>query len=291
MYKILFDDDFYTQIHENKEYFDKLFNILNIFFDVEFILYRPFGVTTPKTPLKATTHAFIDQKILSTHKVTKIDYNTVVETEDEDFDNKLRFSKIFIGKILNAKKLYPDINLIVPLVPNKHEEDIKSSKDYIFYINQYDEELNSNICLWITNENFIRISKPSKDVLFPGKELCKGYENIRKTALSMSWTDKISKLLEIAQEVTIRNNYIHDSKLSSINTKEAGEMREMYVSNGKEKIYLSLDTENGGFEIFDKKLNYLNQYKFSGEFDKSSDPSTHWMVLKLGDHYKNKKRK
>lgn len=62
MYKILFDDDFYTQIHENKEYFDKLFKVLNNFFDVEFILYRPFGVTTPKNTTKSYHTCFYRSK-------------------------------------------------------------------------------------------------------------------------------------------------------------------------------------------------------------------------------------
>lgn len=290
MYKILFDDDFYIHIQENKEYFEKLFDMLNNFFNLEFILFRPFGVVAPRTPLKAITHAFIDQKILNTHRVSKLDFDNVTEISDNDFD-KLNFSNVFIGKILYAKSLYPNINLIIPLALNKHKKDIKSSKNYIFYINKYDEELNSNIDLWITSEDFINIELPSKELLFPGKELCGGYENMREEALNMSWTDKISRLQEIAQEVSIRNNYIHDVKLSSINSKEAGNMRELYVSKGNEKIYLSLDTENGGFEVFDKNLKYLNQYKFNGEFDKASDPSTHWIVLKSGDHNKNRKRK
>ena len=106
----------------------------------------------------------------------------------------------------------------------------------------------------------------------------------------MSSEEKISSFIEIAAEVAARNRYKYDLRLSHINSNEAHQKRQIYTSEGKEQVYLSVDTENGGFEVFDNKLNYLNQYKFNGDFDKKSDPINHWIVLKNGDHRKKRKR-
>ena len=114
----------------------------------------------------------------------------------------------------------------------KHNLDLKVSKDYIFYINHYAKELNSNIATWIQEDNIVHIPFPDIQNIFPAHKLCYGYEELRSQILK-SFDSKIknSSFETIGIEVAARNRYNLDRKLSNKNSK---------ICNSKRKVLLVL---------------------------------------------------
>jgi hypothetical protein len=76
-------------------------------------------------------------------------------------------------------------------------------------------------------------------------------------------------IVAFGKMVAERNFYEYDQKVSSINTTGA-QKRIIYSAGiGKERIYLSIDLEHGGFEICNYKGMHLGEYFFDG--NKKSD--------------------
>ncbi|MBQ3161819.1 MAG: hypothetical protein IJC04_06800 [Oscillospiraceae bacterium] len=288
MYKILLDDDFYRNSLEVKEYLEKLIDVIKKYFDAEFVLFEPFYRSKESYHLMAKCQ-FVNKKILETHKLMKRDLNEVSSINDSTLYDRLPFSQSFINKINYILAENPEYKIIIPLVYNikNRKLAIKNCGDRLFIIGNYDEEVESNISQWIIHNELIHISMPNINSKFPAKELCAGFNDWRSNILQPDYKgDKISDISEIALEVALRNNYIYDKKITSINSirakkdKKGNHPKRQVFKNDKQDVYLSTDFENGGFEVYDKKATHLGQYKFNGDFEKKSDKRSHPLYLK-----------
>ena len=293
MYSILFDDNFYLNTVEQLEYFNKLIEIIKKYFDAQIILFVPFYKQSSTYHLSSMSQ-IINKKILETRKGKRYDVNEVSEVGNKQLES-FGFSKAFIGKIHYLKEVETNSSIIVPLCFNQTDDalPVKGYLDFVYYIGNFDRELNSNIAMWIQNNELISIPVPCKNEMFGGKELCDGYDKRRSGILKSFQLDTKKSLFEqIGTEVALRNHYVYDSKLSALNKRKAkpvrdkttGEItkpkRKVFKSSAGEMFYLSLDFENGGFEVFDKNAKFLGQYRFNGKFEKKSDPNTHKLYLK-----------
>lgn len=285
MYWIILDDNFYNNFTKNQLYMKKLTNFILDYTDVNFVFFHPFVNACNQTPQLAYEKIRFEKTILSKRRGKKLNLDEVTKVNDSNFI-KLNFSEIFIGKMYYLNKTYPNVKLIIPLCIEVHDLDKKKDKNFIFYINHYAKELESNIRQWIY-ENIIHINYPNKDIIFPAIDICHGYEELRAEVLKSFSNDKISSFDKIGTEVAARNHYDYDNKLTQINKRKAKkdkngqEPRRKVFKNTKGEIYyLSIDFENGGFEVFNKNTKYLGQYKFSGVFEKKSDPNNHKLYLK-----------
>lgn len=287
MYKILFDDILYQHIVEQNEYFNALIDIISLYFDVEIICFVPFGEKQRSNSL-AMGLQNINKKIHKTQKQEKYNLNDVSEVSDKELE-KLGFSKSFIGKIYYIKENNPNDIIIIPFAYNKSNRILhtKNTGIYIFYIGNYDEEIESNISKWISCNDFIHIQEPDFDNMFPAKSLCNGYDKWRSEILQPNYSgDKISDFTRIGLEVAARNKYIYDSQLTALNKRKAKKdrngnppKRQIFV-NAKRDVYLSVDFENGGFEVYDKNARHQGQYRFNGKFEKDPDDNSHPLYLK-----------
>lgn len=108
---------------------------------------------------------------------------------------------------------------------------------------------------------------------FPNKMLCFA---LNEEFLQKRYTaSKIPLIVKYGTEAALRNGFTENKHLSVINSKKQGNMRKVYSRAGKYPMYLSLDFESGGFEVFDCKGVHLGQFSFSGIQVKSSEPKTH----------------
>lgn len=284
MYWILFDDNFYNKFTKNQPYMKKLTRFILERTNVNFVFFHPFVNTCRQTPQLAYEKIQFEKAILNKRRGKKLDLDEVVNIYDSDFI-KLTFSEIFVGKIYYLNKIYPEVKLIISLCEEVHGQNKKIDKGFVFYINHYAKELDSNIKQWI-HENVIHIDYPNKNIIFPAIDICYGYEDLRESALKSSSNDKISFFSEIGIEVAARNHYDYDAKLTQLNKNKAKKdkngqspKRKVFKSSNGELYYLSIDFENGGFEVFNKNAKYLGQYRFSGIFEKESDPKNHKLYL------------
>lgn len=287
MYKILLDDNFYRNSLAQNKYFYKLVQAIKDYFDAKIILFEPFYKKNISYNLSSMSQT-INKVLLSTEKVEKFDLNKVNNASDANLES-MSFSHLFIGKIKYILNTNPNDILIIPLIcSKKHRELInKSLNDCIFFIGNYDEEVQSNIAAWIANNELIHISESSFDNKFPAHKICNGYNKWRSEILQPSYHgDKISDFTKIAIEVANRNHYIYDSQLTALNKKKAKKdkkgyspKRQIFVNRAKD-VYLSTDFENGGFEVYNKKAIHQGQYKFNGNFEKDPDDNSHPLYLK-----------
>lgn len=281
MYKILLDDEFYSNLPSYKPYLNGLINFLNEYTDATYIFFHPFGATQSKSPQLAAARTFIEKQILLLRRGEKMDLNEVKDTDDADF-SRLALSPSFIGKIYRIKELYPSVQIVIPLTAEKHPKDEKCAKEYVFYINHYAGELNSNIAKWISKNFFVKMPYPSKEDCFPAHSICEDYDRQRSAILQSfkNGSEKSAQFKIIGHEVALRNQYAYSNKLSALNTRKASSERKVYQSNGTCIFYISVDHENGGFELFDKNAKHLGQYKFNGSFEKDSKRKPHILYLK-----------
>lgn len=109
--------------------------------------------------------------------------------------------------------------------------------------------------------------------IFPNKNLCLALneEFLRKRHTE----NKIPLIIEYGTEAALRNGFAENTRLSAINSKKQGNMRKVYSRAGKSPLYLSLDLESGGFEVFDYSGVHLGQFSFSGIQVKLPEPKTH----------------
>lgn len=286
MYKILLDDNFYKNTLEQNEYLKRLIQTIEDYFDAQIVLFEPF-CQSKRTYNLASMEQIVNKRIHKTKKAEKYDLNDVVITSDSSLEN-MEFTSLFIGKINCIMNKNPKDIIIIPLIySHKNRElSIKSKDNYLFFIGNYDEEVESNIANWINNNTLIHISEPNFTNKFPAKDLCNGFNGWRSEILKPSYgRDKISDFTKIGFEVALRNHYIYDPHLSALNKKKAkkdkngNHPKRQVFKNKKKDVYLSIDFENGGFEVYDKNARHQGQYKFNGDFEKSSDENSHPLYL------------
>ncbi len=287
MYKILFDDILYKNIIEQSVYFGTLIDIISLYFDAEIVCFLPFGEKQRSNSL-AMGLQNINKKIHKTQKQKKYNLNEVNDVSDNELE-QLGFSKNFIGKIYYVKETNPNDVIIVPLAYNKTNRILhtKNTGTYLFYIGNYDEEVESNISKWINSNDLIHVEEPNFNDKFPAMNLCNGYDKWRSEILQPQYTgDKISDFTKIGLEVALRNHYIYDSKLTALNKakskrdKNGNAPKRQIFTNRKKDVYLSVDFENGGFEVYDKNAHHQGQFRFNGKFEKAPNDKSHPLYLK-----------
>ena len=287
MYKILFDDILYQHIVEHNKYFNALIDIISSYFDAHIVCFVPFGGKQRTNSLSMGMQN-INKKIHKTQKQEKYNLAEVHDTSDNELE-QLGFSKNFIGKIYYLKEHNPNDIIIVPLAYNKSNRILYTKKTGIclFYIGNYDEEVESNIARWIECNNLIHIEEPNFKNMFPAKDLCNGYDIWRSEILQPNYDgDKISTLTQIGLEVATRNKYLYDSGLTALNKRKAkrdkngNPPKRQIFRTKKNDVYLSVDFENGGFEVYNKNAVHQGQYRFNGEFEKKPDNNSHPLYLK-----------
>ena len=289
MYKILLDDNFYHNSMEQSKYLDRLLKSIKQYFDADIVFFEPFYTENKKMISLNAKSKFINRQILSTEKVIKYNLNDVNMHSNSVLEKNRGFDNMFIGKIEYIISKHPTSIIIIPLIYSKMNRELQF-KEYdkrIYFIGNFDEEVDSNIAAWIKNNRLIHIDNSNINCKFPAKEICNGYNEWRSEILKPSYYgDKIADFTKIGLEVASRNNYVYDSQLTALNKKKSKHDKKgrppkrQVFKNQKCDIYLSTDFENGGFEVYDKHANHLGQYKFNGDFEKEPDTNSHPLYLK-----------
>lgn len=282
MYKILLDDRFYRNSQEQHVYLDNLLNVIQKYFDAEIIYFTPFRTDVNKSYHYAQMSQMLNRRIIQTRKVIKQDLNQVVSATDSTL-NKLGFDDFFIGKIEYLLKTAPNDILIIPLIYDKENRELKlkTYKTRISFIGNYDEEVESNIGQWLQEGIIVQGTYASASHRFPMRDLCNGFNKWRSDLLKSSSEEHRKATFEaVGREVAKRNGYQYDSSLTHINKKKSGGSKRQVFKSLTSDVYLSTDFENGGFEVYDKGARHQGQYKFNGEFEKEADETSHPLYLK-----------
>lgn len=92
--------------------------------------------------------------------------------------------------------------------------------------------------------------------------------------LVRSFRQNSGDLIALADEIALRNAYTYDEDLSSKEKKATTSMRRIYsIKKNEAWQYLSLDFENGQFEVCDGSGRHLGVWNFTGEQKEKADPS------------------
>jgi len=90
------------------------------------------------------------------------------------------------------------------------------------------------------------------------------------------------ELIQFATEIATRNCYEKDSQLSSLETRLRGSQRLIFKINKEDSLqYISLDFENGQWEVSNENGEHLGVYNFSGEQTGEADNSGNHDILAL----------
>ena len=285
-YKILIDEKFYQTSIEQQKYLNDFLLVVENFFNAKLVMFEPFATST-KSYNRSSRFREVNHSILKTHKVDKYDAGLVSEAEDIALNN-LGFTKAFVGKIKYILSISEDNIVVIPYIKDRRHRELqqKQLNDKIFFIGNFDQEVDSNIKRWIQQDELIQISVPSFNNKFPASVLCNGYNEWRSEILrSNSIDDKIATLHKIGMEVAERNKYTYDSKLTALNKRKAKKRdgqspKRQVFKSPKLDVYLSTDFENGGYEVYNSKPDHQGQYKFNGDFEKEADDNSHPLYLK-----------
>lgn len=88
------------------------------------------------------------------------------------------------------------------------------------------------------------------------------FYSVRDAAKSAN--DRLAVIIETGKKVATRNQYYLDKKVSDLNT-TATKLRIVFgAGKGKDRIYLSIDLEKGGFEVCNYLGEHLGEYFFDG---------------------------
>lgn len=283
-YKILLDEKFGYSSNQTA-YLKGIIRIFKEYFRAKIVIFEPFYSSQNCNMSKMDS--LITRQILTTRKYEKYNYNNVIPTSSSEL-TALGFSPIFIGKINYILEQSNDNVIIVPYIQDLKHRDLKCKhvNNKVFFIGNFDQEIDSNIKKWIQQGDLIKIQNPSFSKKFPAEDFCAGYDDWRSEILQPnSSDDKISTFYKIGLEVAERNKYLYDSQLTALNKTKAkkknGQSPKRQIFKSPElDVYLSTDFENGGFEVYNCKPTHQGQYKFNGDFEKEADDNSHPLYLK-----------
>lgn len=91
--------------------------------------------------------------------------------------------------------------------------------------------------------------------------------------------DRLAIIIEIGKKVATRNQYYSDKKVSELNTSKTKLRIVFGAGKGKDRIYLSIDLEKGGFEVCNYLGEHLGEYFFDGTLQ-SGKKSGHNLKIK-----------
>jgi Fe-S cluster assembly iron-binding protein IscA len=118
--------------------------------------------------------------------------------------------------------------------------------------------------------------KNSLPIYFPNinyaDRFVNSWHDVTEEIRHLNGGEKVAKIEEVGREVARRNFYLYDNHISQRNQKETGKKRVIFrIGSGNHKIFLSLDFENGGFEVCDYRGHHLGAYGFHGKLIKEAD--------------------
>lgn len=91
--------------------------------------------------------------------------------------------------------------------------------------------------------------------------------------------DRLAIIIDIGKKVAARNQYYSDKKVSDLNTTKTKLRIVFGAGKGKDRIYLSIDLEKGGFEVCNYLGAHLGEYFFDGSL-KSGKKTDHGLKIK-----------
>ncbi len=195
-------------------------------------------------------------------------YNTIaVSFQTQKFWNKASLDLIHIAED-DDNQTYEQI------VSIKHA----SSKKHIDEQNEWLSSLLSKKLIgaeWKPNENLF----PNIDF---SNQLVKDEDwshFIAERDAAKTPNDRLAIIIDIGKKVAERNQYYSDRKVSEINTNSIKKRIVFGAGKGRERVYLSIDLEKGGFEVCDYLGNHLGEYFFDGSL-KSGKKAGHNLIIK-----------
>ncbi|MBB5646979.1 hypothetical protein [Pedobacter cryoconitis] len=90
------------------------------------------------------------------------------------------------------------------------------------------------------------------------------WDEFRDKCRNISTELRRAMIIDFGKKVAERNNYIYDQKLSALNTSDAKKRVIYHAGSSKQRIYLSIDMETGGFEVCDYMGFHLGEYFYDG---------------------------
>lgn len=284
-YKILLDERLYRTTKEQRAYLGKCLEVFKKYFHAKIAIFEPYY--DKKSYAFSASDSSLKLQILRTNKFEKFNYDEVTPCSCPEL-NAIGFTNAFIGKIFHILSSNKENIVIIPFIQSGNHRELKKKQytDRVFFIGNIDQEINSNISMWIKQDEVLKLSCPSEDCLFPAAELCNGFDKWRSEILHSFSSNKIALFSNISLEVALRNKYEYSSKLTAINKAKAKKdkkgnppKRQVFIGNEGE-AYLSSDFENGGFEVYNKKPIHMGQYRFNGIKEKEADNAGHPLYLK-----------
>lgn len=119
---------------------------------------------------------------------------------------------------------------------------------------------------------------PVLENLFPNADFCIELNREFKSKIGLSGIDRICLIEKTAHQIAVLNHFKYNPDLSKKNSKSMKSKRAIFMSGTDIYIYLSVDFESGGFEVFDHKKQHLGQYSFIGTRVKPPSPNTHKLL-------------
>lgn len=270
---IILDEDFYLEeiFYSEKDYIDELLDFVKNYINAEIAMFVPDSNISDIWSRRNHITA-LNREIQKRGNFKIYDQKLVIPSEDQELSV---FSQNFIGRI---HLLHEEAEKIIVLFPiNKHNQDVKQISSYLFVINNFDEELNSNFSNWVRDGLLVKnILTPTSDSPLPNTDLVNKYKKLLDKKLkNKNINERIPVILEICGEVLRRNKYKYDQVVSSINSTDK-KIRTIYKSNSTPVIYGCIDVDTGSIEICYWNGQHKDEYGF--------DNSPHNKHDKTGRH-------
>lgn len=270
---VILDEDFYLEeiFYSEKDYIDELLDFVKNYINAEIAMFVPDSNISDIWSRRNHITA-LNREIQKRGNFKIYDQKLVIPSEDQELSV---FSPNFIGRV---HLLHEEAEKIIILFPiNKHNQDVKQISSYLFVINNFNEELNSNFSNWVGDGLLVKnILTPTLDSPLPNTDLVKKYKKLLDKKLkNKNINERIPVILEICGEVLRRNKYKYDQVVSSVNSTDK-KIRTIYKSNSTPVIYGCIDVDTGSIEICYCNGQHKDEYGF--------DNSPHNKHDKTGRH-------
>lgn len=255
---ILFDEIFFNDkgYQINKNYFKILLEFIKKYSSLDVALFLP-NCDISDVWSNNTIIAHLTREIQKTGHFSIYNANEV--TNSELTFEVFNFSKNFIDKIVFLHNQNNEIIIFLSL--ENHKKDIKLLNDYIYLMNNIENEVDSNFSYLIQN-GYINIIEPTINNPLPNKIFCNKFKKYQDEIVKgESVKVRQSLYYKIASEVIKRNGYITNQHISSLNPSVFGDI---FSYENSDIIYASVDIEHGAIEVFDKIGKHQDEYTYEG---------------------------
>lgn len=157
------------------------------------------------------------------------------------------------------------------LSPEYFNLNVKRIKN-VYFINNFEKEIDSNIAKWIIKKEEIlidRLIKPTIENPLPNIDFCSQYKDVQNELIKGE-KQRIPIFLGIGTEVANRNGYIEDKELERLNN---GAIRKIFRNMLNKSIVISIDVEHGAIEVYNSKGRHQGEYGYTGSQEKMRDNS------------------